>query len=318
MHVYTSIHLLGTNTLSYSHTLTLILSLSYSHSHSHTLTLILSYAYSHSHTLILSYSHTLTLSHSHTHRLRSLGDELDKPEPLVDCVVWYDGERWVASCTVDCDADGSNAASEGGYAADMSSVLPMAEFRVAYEYRRLTELDALNYSINIFDSGSILSLVVDSGAHGTHVAGIIAAHHPEQPECNGVAPGAQIVSLKIGDSRLGSMETGVGFTRALIEAVRRNCNVINMSFGEACTANNVGHFIKLAEEVVYKHNIVFVGSAGNNGPAISTVGAPCGTSSCILSVGAMVTSSLMAPGEFPCSRLCLSASMRLCFLHHFT
>jgi hypothetical protein len=41
--------------------------------------------------------------------------------------------------------------------------------------------------------------------------------------------------------------------------------------------------------------ILFIGSAGNNGPALSTVGAPCGTSSCILSIGALATESLMSP-----------------------
>lgn len=56
---------------------------------------------------------------------------------------------------------------------------------------------------------------------------------------------------------------------------------------------NAGEYIKLAEEVVYNHNILYVGSAGNNGPALSTVGAPCGTTSCIISVAAMVTTGLM-------------------------
>ena len=32
--------------------------------------------------------------------------------------------------------------------------------------------------------------VVDAGSHGTHVAGITAAHHPEDPALNGMAPGA--------------------------------------------------------------------------------------------------------------------------------
>ena len=78
----------------------------------------------------------------------------------------------------------------------------------------------------------------------------------------------QIVSLKIGDTRLGSMETGVGLMRGLIEAVKRGCHIINMSYGEAVAFANTGAFIKLADELVRKHGVIFVSSAGNNGPAL--------------------------------------------------
>lgn len=175
----------------------------------------------------------------------------------------------------------------------MSNTLPMTDYRVSRQFAAFSEIDALNYCVNIFDEGSTLSIVVDAGAHGSHVAGITAAYHPEQLELNGVAPGAQIVSLKIGDSRLGSMETGVGLIRALTEAVKRGCNVINMSYGEATSWDNYGEYVKQAEVMVRKHGIIFVSSAGNNGPAISTVGCPGGTSSCCIGVAAMVTQSLM-------------------------
>jgi hypothetical protein len=38
---------------------------------------------------------------------------------------------------------------------------------------------------------------------GTHVAGIVGAHFPQNPALDGVAPGCQIISCKIGDGRLG-------------------------------------------------------------------------------------------------------------------
>ena len=61
--------------------------------------------------------------------------------------------------------------------------------------------------------------------------------------------GAQLISCKIGDSRLGGMETGTGLTRALITVLEHKADLINMSFGEATSTPNYGRFIDLANEV---------------------------------------------------------------------
>ncbi|KAG0493163.1 hypothetical protein HPP92_006561, partial [Vanilla planifolia] len=136
---------------------------------------------------------------------------------------------------------------------------------------------------------NIVSIVTDCSPHGTHVAGIAAAFHPEEPLLNGVAPGAQLISCKIGDTRIDSKATGTGLTRALIAAVQHKCDLINMSYGGPTLLPDYGRFINLVNEVVGKHRLLFIPSAVNNGPALSTVGAPGGTSSNIIGVGAYVS-----------------------------
>ena len=202
------------------------------------------------------------------------------PGPILDCVVFHDGKHWRAA--IDTDEDG-----------DLGDEKAMTNYRVAREYSTIGRREAFNFAVNIYEDGDLLSIVADCGAHGTHVAGIVAGNYPEQPELNGIAPGAQIVSVKIGDSRLGSSSTGTGEVRGLIAAIRNKCDLINMSYGGATADPNRGRVIDLYSDIVNKQGIMFVVSAGNNGPALSTVGSPGGTTSALLGIGAYVTPAMM-------------------------
>lgn len=89
-----------------------------------------------------------------------------------------------------------------------------------------------------------LSLCLYIASHGTHVASITSAFFPDDPDKNGIAPGAQIISLMIGDGRLGSMETGTALVRAMIKVMELKdtnpVHVINMSYGEHAHWSNTG------------------------------------------------------------------------------
>ena len=142
----------------------------------------------------------------------------------------------------------TNSSLVNGVLADFH---PMTNFSAEREWSQFGDKYSCTFCVNFYDEGDILSIVTDCSPHGTHVAGIAASYHPEQPELNGVAPGAQIISCKIGDTRLGSMETGTGLTRALSAAIRHKVDVINMSYGEPVHEVNAGRFVSLAEEVTY-------------------------------------------------------------------
>ena len=75
-------------------------------------------------------------------------------------------------------------------------------------------------SVNVYENGDVVEIVSACSSHGTHVASIAAAHFPDEPQKNGVAPGAQIISISIGDSRLSSMETGTAMARACMHLMK--------------------------------------------------------------------------------------------------
>ncbi|MDJ0523023.1 MAG: S8 family serine peptidase, partial [Planctomycetota bacterium] len=206
-------------------------------------------------------------------QLRELQEGYEDPGPIFDCAVFHDGNVWRA--VIDTDEDGDLADEEA-----------LSTYRIAQEWATFSDEARLNFGINVYDEGKRLSIVVDCGAHGTHVAGIVAAHYPDQPELNGIAPGAQIVSVKIGDTRMGSASMGTGEERGLIAALRNGCHLINMSYGGPTPTPNRTRMEKLYTEIVNEHNVIFVSSAGNEGPALSTVAAPGGTCEALFGVGA--------------------------------
>ena len=208
--------------------------------------------------------------------------DYDDPGPLYDCVVFHDGENWRA--VIDTDEDGQ-----------LAEEAVMTDFHKERQFASFSEPSQLNFSVNVYEEGGRLSIVTVCGSHGTHVAGIVSAYEPEHPERNGVAPGAQIISVKIGDNRLGGMETGRAFVRGLRAVIDRKCDLINMSYGEPASLPNEGRLADLFSEVVNEHGVIFVASAGNAGPALSTVGAPGGTTEALLGIGAYVSPEMMSP-----------------------
>lgn len=178
------------------------------------------------------------------------------------------------------------------YDGDLNHCIVLKEYDIENEYgviplnQSLVTTFGYHLYQGIDEDEKICSLIFDSGEHGTHVAGIIAGNHPD-PMMNGVNPMAQILSLKIGDSRVDGMETSISLIRALHEIVKHGCHIVNYSFGEPL-GNTDGRFIEMLNEFTYKHNITFITSAGNSGPCISTVGAPATATANVISVGACV------------------------------
>ncbi|RMF86238.1 MAG: hypothetical protein D6744_00060, partial [Planctomycetota bacterium] len=214
-------------------------------------------------------------------QLEAMQKAYDDPGPIFDCVVFHDGEVWRAA--IDTDEDG-----------DLADEKLLTNYRLERQYATFGDEDLLNFAVNIYEDGDLLSIVTDVGAHGTHVAGIVAAYDPDHPELNGMAPGAQIVSVKIGDTRVGSSSMGTGEVRGTIAVLQNHCDLINMSYGGPTPAPDKGRIIELYSEIVNKHGVIWVCSAGNEGPALSTVGSPGGTTSALLGVGAAVSPEMMA------------------------
>lgn len=133
------------------------------------------------------------------------------------------------------------------------------------------------------DGAPTLDLFFDNSGHGTHVAGIAAGHNLFGLEgFNGVAPGARLAVFKISNNARGGISVTGSMARAMARAAELAEGVglplvVNLSFGvgNEGAAEGSAAIDSIVDAFALAHpEVLFVISAGNDGPGISTVGFP--------------------------------------------
>lgn len=152
----------------------------------------------------------------------------------------------------------------------------------------------LTFAVNIFLRQTKVVFHFDNGAHGTHVAGIAAGYRiNNQDGFHGVAPGAKVMSLKIGCGWLGGISVTESKRKALRYAARYAREhqvpvVCNLSYGVESEIEGHSDIDDVVNEILRENPyMVFVTSAGNAGPGLSSVGTPAAATEAI-SVAALM------------------------------
>jgi lactocepin len=146
------------------------------------------------------------------------------------------------------------------------------------------------YGYNYFDrSTEIRDLVPGGSNHGMHVGGTVAANgNPEDGGVKGVAPEAQLLSMKVfsNDPAYASTFSDI-YMVAIDEAIKLGADVLNMSLGSVASFYSAEDPANLAITRAVENGVVASVSAGNSrhlgrgyktpfaeNPDIGVVGAP--------------------------------------------
>lgn len=199
-----------------------------------------------------------------------------------------DKERWVYY--LDEDADGS-----------LLDENPRFSYR--YDYDSFTfagrnpqdQGRVLTCALNIRPDEKIASLHTPDNSHGTHCAGIAAGYQLfGELTQHGIAPGANIISCKIGNATLAGGATTTGSMKKAYEygvdyAEEHDMPIVfSMSYGVGSEIEGQADIEKFLNKLMDDHdNILVVTSNGNEGPGLSTTGNPAGASR-VASIGAMM------------------------------
>ncbi|MEU7659333.1 S8 family serine peptidase [Streptomyces lincolnensis] len=143
------------------------------------------------------------------------------------------------------------------------------------------------------DKADYVNIGMISSEHGTHVAGITAAHGLFGGKMNGAAPGAKIVSSRA--CEFGPGCTNVALTEGMIDLVaNRGVDIVNMSIGGLPALNDGNNArAELYTRLIDTYGVQLVISAGNSGPGANTIGDPS-LADKVISVGASISKETWA------------------------
>ncbi|HEY0604699.1 MAG TPA: S8 family serine peptidase, partial [Herpetosiphonaceae bacterium] len=148
--------------------------------------------------------------------------------------------------------------------------------------------EAMPFVVQTDGKNKFVNIGIVSGAHGSHVAGIVAANGMFGGAMTGAAPGAKLVSVRV------CMFVSGCTAHALVEgmtwlAKKGGVDVINMSIGGLPSLNDGNNArAELYDRLIEKYNVQMFISAGNSGPGLNTIGDPS-VASKVVSLGAYVS-----------------------------
>ena len=140
-----------------------------------------------------------------------------------------------------------------------------------------------------FDSQDPSTTHLDGYGHGTALAGIIAGNDGGSGGYTGVAPAARLVSVKVGATS-GAVDVtqiiaGIDWVTQHAHDPGLNIRVINLSLGTNSVQSYQVDPLAHAAEAAWRHGIVVVVAAGNDGTATNAVADPA-THPLLVAVGA--------------------------------
>ena len=199
-----------------------------------------------------------------------------------------DAEEWTV--VMDTDKDGSLKGEE-----------PIHKYSKNHNYIMLPRKNPLfNHqwmalAVNFYPERKVVNFHFDDGAHGTHVAGIAAGYHINgDDDVNGLAPAAKVVSIKIGNGACPGSATVTGSKKRGLEFVEKymeehgGYGVINLSYGIAASNEGFSEADHLFNNFAKNNpNVVVCAAAGNEGPAVSSIGTPT-AAQFVISTGAIM------------------------------